>query len=62
MQLELGNIIESVLMYGVVVSKQDPNHTVLLSLDINFASGACDYRCVDKRYPFVELIEMDQFV
>ena len=48
MQLEMGNIIQSVKMYGVVVSMLDPNHAVLLSVKMDFANGNCDFRCVDK--------------
>ena len=48
--LEVGNIVESVKIYGVVVGMNDPNHAVLLSLTIDFTSGSCIYRCVDKKF------------
>ena len=58
MQLEMGNVVESVKMYGVVVSMQDPNHAVLLSVKIDFASNTCDFRRVDKKYSFIELMNL----
>ena len=56
MQLEMGNIVEEVKMYGVVASMEDPDHAVLLSLDMNFSNGSCHFRCVDKAYSFVALM------
>ena len=55
MQLEMGYIIEFVRVYGVVVSMDDPDHSVLLSLDIDFSSCTCYFRCVEKTYPFIPL-------
>ena len=54
----MGNIIKSLTMFGMVGSMQDPNHAVLLSVNIYFASGTCNFRCVDKKYPFIELMNL----
>lgn len=42
-QLKVGKIVKSVLIYGVVVSKNDPSHAVLLSLNMKFGSGTCEF-------------------
>lgn len=36
--LEVGNIVELVKIYGLLVTTNDPSHAVLLSLTIDFAS------------------------
>ena len=40
-QLQMGNIVQAVNIYGVVVSMEDPSHAVLLSLSMNFGNGSC---------------------
>lgn len=57
-QLEMGNIIQAVNICGVVVGMEDPSHAVLLSLNMNFGNGSCEFRCVDKTFEFIQVMNL----
>jgi len=54
--LEMGKVVETANMYGVVAAMGSPDEVVILKLSMDFKGGMCNFKVSDYKYKFRDAV------